>query len=370
MIKNKGSKGYLAAIALGGLAWWAVSRKKDSSSTEDEIIPGEPGGFPCPYCEEVFESQDELTAHIYHYHPEHIDEYDDDNDIPEEEPAEEYPCPYCGEIFYSEAERNLHINYVHPDVEPGDPAGPESLIVYSNLRCTPKSISLGETATIRLDVTQMGTSLETVEVYLGPDTGLSETVTLEPGETITLAWQYTPLETGSYAISAGDSSLVLGVVVPTEPPTDPDVTAMAFHIPAGIVWTMRHTSSGLEWGVAPEHAHWIKHSGGWRNANLSNIFDFWADGDISSVNPGNVYRDLISGSLMWSGAHEVYEPGTTNWFNTIAKLRYLDAGCPEGWRHDGIWNQYRPLCVSYPGEPGTGGSSSWMCGYFPPHPGT
>ena len=369
MMKNKGNKGYLAVIALGGLTWWALSRKRDPNSSEGEITPGEPGSFNCPYCDEVFESQDELTAHIYHYHPGEISEDGNEFEIPDDSAAEEYICPYCGEVFYSEAERNLHINYEHPDVEPGDPAGPESLIVYSNLRCTPKNMYLGETATIRVDVTQMGTQAETVEVYLGPDTGLSETTTLEPGQTRTLTWQYTPPEAGSYAISAGDSSLVFGVTVPSEPPTDPDQTAMAYHIPAGIVWTMRHTSSGLEWGVAPEHAHWIKHSGGWRTANLDNVFDYWADGDINLTNPGNVYRDLISGSLMWSGKLEVYEPGSMNWFNTIAKLRYLDDGCPEGWRHDGIWNQYRPLCVSYPGEPGTGGSSSWMCGYFPPHPG-
>lgn len=365
-------KNALIALAMGGIAWWMLSKKAGAEPLPPDETPPtgeEPGSFSCPYCDEAFGSQDELTAHIYHYHPEEIPDDGSDSDGSEEPPAEEYPCPYCGEVFYSELERNEHINYEHPDISPGEPAGPQSLIVYSNLRCHPKNIYLGETATISVDVTQMGTQAETVEVYLGPDTALSETVTLEPGETKTLTWAYTPSAAGSYNISAGDSELVLGVTDPPQaPPEDPDLTTMAFHIPSGIIWTMRHTSSGLEWNVAPEHAHWIKHSGGWRTASGSNVFDYSSDGNINSTNPGNIYCDLIAGSLMWSGKHEVYEPGSTNWFNTIAKLRYLDDGCPQGWRHDGIWNQYRPLCVSYPGEPGTGGSTSWMCAYFPPHP--
>jgi len=67
MINSINNKGYLAAIALGGLAWWALSRKRDPNSSEGEVTPGEPGSINCPYCDEVFESQDELTAHIYHY---------------------------------------------------------------------------------------------------------------------------------------------------------------------------------------------------------------------------------------------------------------------------------------------------------------
>ena len=295
-------------------------------------------------------------------------------EIPEEPeegtvPVLEFACPYCGQVFASEIERNLHINYDHPSIEPGDPSGPDSLIVYSNLRCTPKSIYLGESATIKVTVTQMGTVTETVEVFLGSETGLSKKVTLGPGESKTLSWVYTPNDTGSYDITVGEYSLVLGVTnPPVEDPTDPNITSMASYIPSGIIWTMRHTKDGPVFGVPPEHANWIKHSGGYREAVLSNVFDYSSDNSIQSANPGVVYRDLIAGSLMWSGKHVEWQPGNTEWFWRIAMLRYIDDKCPNGWFHEGIWNQYRPLCVKYPGEPGTGNSTSWMCSYFPPYP--
>ncbi|MBN1370179.1 MAG: C2H2-type zinc finger protein [Dehalococcoidaceae bacterium] len=337
----------LATLALGGIAWWALSKNKASGPSPDE----DTGLFPCPYCDETFGSQDGLTAHLYHYHPQELPPT-------EPPPVDAHVCPYCGELFESLNDLQNHIYYDHPEPEePAEPEDPRVITVFSNLRVIPQRITVGESLEVRVDATNIGSTPVNFELNLGPDTNLSTAISLEPGEQKTYTWHHTPTRAGHFEVIAGETTVMFEVTEyedPYQPPvTDPDHTAMANHVPAGIVWTFAHTGPGtFEYGVAPEQAHWIKHSGNhYRTANLSNVIDYWVDSQ-------GLHRQQLQGTSTAYPVHHTWEPGNMYWYNYQALFNYLDAGCPNGWLHEGIWNDARYNCVH-------GDGTNWMCEYFP-----
>ena len=62
------------------------------------MAEGAPPEFPCPYCGQVFYSQEDLNAHILSDHT--------------------FECPYCDEVFHTQEELNAHILLAHHFVCP------------------------------------------------------------------------------------------------------------------------------------------------------------------------------------------------------------------------------------------------------------
>ena len=76
--------------------------------------PTPPMVFKCPYCGEVFGSQEELLRHQEEKHP-------------EKPPVALFICPYCGAEFFSEEELDGHIGHTHPEeVLPPPPPPPSA----------------------------------------------------------------------------------------------------------------------------------------------------------------------------------------------------------------------------------------------------
>lgn len=241
------------------------------------------------------------------------------------------------------------VNIIEPVV--GDP-----IVFYSNLRVIPARVSVGESVEIRVDATNMGATHASLTLNLGPDTGLTADVSLESGETKRYTWNYTAPSAGHYEVHAGDLTVLFEVTPyedPWQPPLDPDQTAMAGHIPSGIIWTFRHTGPGaFEFGCLPEQAHYIKHSGNhYRYADNSNVIDYWVDTQ-------GLHRYQLQGTHIAFPKHHIWEPGNMYWYWMQAFFNYMDDGLPNGWYSQGVWSDMWSLCVF-------SGSTSWMCGYFP-----
>lgn len=79
---------------------------------------GIPQEFPCPYCGEVFTSQEELTQHILSEHtflcPHCPETFTSQEDLNVHITTDHnFPCPYCQEIFPSQNELDNHIQQEH-----------------------------------------------------------------------------------------------------------------------------------------------------------------------------------------------------------------------------------------------------------------
>jgi len=271
----------------------------------------------------------------------------------EEEPGIEpttFPCPYCDQVFDTLEALNLHINYDHPTTPPI----PGEYIVYSNLWVSPSAINLGSSATVRVDVNNLGTDSSSVHVDVG--NGLTKNVTVAGGETVRVTWTFKPTSVGYYTFAIGTDTKMLEVNEyedPYQPPIEEDQTAMALHVPSGINWTFAHTGPGtFAYGVPPEQAYYVKYSGNrYRYADLNNVIDYWNDSE-------GLHWKRLAGSSTWFGMEGVYAPGNIKWYTYNAMFNYLDAGCPNGWYHEGIWESKAFACRD-------GASASWMCQYFP-----
>ncbi|MDD5486239.1 MAG: hypothetical protein PHW65_01605 [Dehalococcoidales bacterium] len=274
-------------------------------------------------------------------------------DIPDEEPPPiDYPCPYCPEVFDTEAALYDHINMVHPELEPV----PGEYIVYSNLRVIPQRVMLGGTVQVKVDVNNIGTESATVQVYLGPDSGLTKTVTVPPGDERTPTWNYKAPAVGYVTFTIGPLTQMLEVTEyedPYQPPIEEDETVMAMMVPSGIMWTLKFTGPGtFEFGAPPEESHWVKHSGNhYRVASGSNLIDFHVESD-------GLHRDQLIGTSMVYPINAVLPPGDLWWYTYQALFNYMDAGCPNGWYNESIWSGKAFACRD-------GNSTSWMCEYFP-----
>lgn len=132
-----------------------------------------------------------------------------------------------------------------PRLPPGEPPPPSDqplyVITFAMLLVKPSKVVLGDSVRISVKAGNITTSPQEYELYLGPDTGIRETISLAPSEVKTYGWTFTPAEIGSYEVWAGPLHNVFEVVVeekvtpPLEEPPIPGGTEL-YRTPGWIVY--------------------------------------------------------------------------------------------------------------------------------------
>ena len=163
-----------AGLAAGGVLWLIARGAKG--------VPE----FICPYCDEVFETYEELETHVLLFH-----EQETVPPPPEPEPEPEpelYECPYCSAVFYTQEDLAAHIEFYHPP-EPEPEPEPEpiefSVSVRKSMYPTIDPYTVCETW---FDVTNSGAGPGVQVLHVWDSVGNVDQyieVTLNPGGTYT-----------------------------------------------------------------------------------------------------------------------------------------------------------------------------------------
>lgn len=219
-----------------------------------------------------------------------------------------------------------------PDEPEPPPDQPLYEIIFSMLLVNPSIVVLGNTVNISVKATNISTSSKTYELYLGPDTGIRQTVSLASGEQRTYSWTYKPTRLGYYEVWASDIHNMFQVKpAPDEPPTEiPPVNGTVAYTVAD--WTVYDAADGrgrvYRWGSS------------W------SVVEYWIEAD-------GVHRCQIDGATpfgVWP-QHHVFEVGSFYYDPYVAMFSYMDAGYTQGYRSEGWWVDQVNFCQYHP--PGT-----------------
>ncbi|MCK5235915.1 MAG: hypothetical protein KAR06_02930 [Deltaproteobacteria bacterium] len=220
-----------------------------------------------------------------------------------------------------------------PVLPPDEPAPPPDEVLYkihfSMLIVSPSEVILGENVEISVKATNITDSPKSYTLYLGPDTGITEEVSLASAEQITYTWPFTPTKLGIHEVWAGTLHNMFEVIAeprepgPEPPPETPDVNGDIVYTVAG--WVVYDDWAGrgrvYRWG-----ASW-------------SVVEYWLEGD-------GLHRTQLIGTTpfgVWP-EHYVFEVGTLRYDSYSAMFTYMDDGNPEGYKSHGWWSDEIRYC--------------------------